>query len=158
VNYAKRPWWSRIPPVLLTHPFELALSVALLAPPVRGLLSGLVTPTLDNTLPEAPLIAYQLISGIAGLAIMVGLLSREKWKPGRTVERAGMFIASGAFGGYAWVLILNLGWSAFVNIVLVGIFSIACVLRGLAIQLAQVLEFRALRYANRGIDDKDIDG
>lgn len=158
VNYAKRPWWSRIPAVFLTHPFELALGVALMATLIRGILVGEVAPSIDTTLPELPRLLYQVISGCAGIGIVVGLLTRERWRPGRTIERAGMWLAFGAFGGYAFILANSAGWSAFVNVVVAGVISIACLLRALAIRLAEVLEYRALRYANRGIDDNAVGG
>lgn len=158
VTTTRRPWWTRIPPVLLTHPFEVALSIALLAPPARGLLAGAVTPSVDSTLPEVPLAAYQLVSGLAGLMILSGLLTREKWRPGRTLERAGMWMAAGAFIGYGVVVMFALGWVGFVNIVTTLVIGCACVLRALAIRLAEILEYRALKYAARGIDDREVDG
>jgi hypothetical protein len=158
VNYAKPPWWSRIPAVFLTHPFELALGVALVATLVRALLVGAVSPSIDSTLPTFPRLAYQIVSGLAGIGIIVGLLTRERWRPGRTVERAGMWLAFGAFGGYAIVLGATNGWDAFVNVVVSAVLSLACLARALAIRLAELLEYRALRYANRGVDDKNVGG
>ncbi len=144
---------ARLPLVCLTHPFELGLGVALVATLAKGLLTGQVTNSIDTTLPDIPRILYQVVSGLAGVTILVGLLSREKWQPGRGVEQAGLWLAAGAFIGYAIILGSAVGWSASVNVGTSFFIGVSCVLRALAIGLSQAIELRALRIRH---DDEDV--
>lgn len=149
---------DRIPLVCLTHPFELGLGIALLATLVRGLLAGQVTPSIDATLPDVPRIMYQAVSGLAGIAIVTGLTVRERHRGqraenmGRAIERAGLYLAAGAFLGYSIVLGGTTGGKAFVNVIVSVAIGLACILRGVAIRRSELIELEALRSVNRAED------
>lgn len=144
---------DRIPLVCLTHPFELGLGIALLATLVRGLLADQVTPSIDATLPELPRILYQAVSGLAGIGIVAGLISRDRWTPGRAVERAGLYLASGAFIGYALVLGGTAGGKAFVNVIVSVCIGLACLFRGIAIRRRELIELKVLTASNADRED-----
>lgn len=147
------PVIRRLPLVALTHPFELALGALLIAIAVRGALAGQVTPSIDETLPAWPRLAYQTISAGAGVGILVGLITREKWAPGRGVEKASMCLAAGAFLGYAIVLGSTLGWVAFVNVATAIVIGVACLCRAIAIHLSERLTLNAVRHQLRTEED-----
>jgi hypothetical protein len=138
-----------LPTVLYTHPFELCLGIVLILVAVRGVLEGVVTPSIDETLPVAPRVAYQAVSAAAGLLIVVGLNVRDRWQPGKAIEQAGLYLGAGAFIGYAIVVAGSLGWVAFVNIGISVAIGVACILRARAIRRAERIKLAVLELANR---------
>lgn len=143
----------RLPTVLLTHPFELALGLVLVLILIRGLLVDQVTPSVDSTLPFWPRAAYQAASGGAGVCIVFGLLVREKWRPGKGVEQFGLWLAAGALLSYAYILGASVGWSGFVNITMSALIGIACILRNVGLRVAELLKLSILVHSNEENDD-----
>ena len=64
----------RIPLVLLTHPFELALGAVLIINGLRGF-AGDISPSLA-TLPQWLQVVYLAVSTVGGTGVVTGLLAR----------------------------------------------------------------------------------
>lgn len=156
----------RVPILFYAHPFELAFGFVLFVSGIRAFVSGESSAAINNALPEAALIAFQIVSFLAGSAVISGLLLRDK-PFGRTLERIGCLLASGAYTGYAVILgttlPLNLAWSTLTMVLAV---ASAFWFRAKAIRKTELTILRTLRAANandpdlirRLVDSRAIDG
>lgn len=143
-------WLPELPTAFYTTPFEVCLGILLVLIAARGVLADVITPSLDKTLPAGPLAAYILTSAGAGILILLGLYLREHQRDslGKILERAGLYLCAGTFGGYAVVLFGTLGWLAFVNVAVSLLIAFACILRARAIRRADLIKLAVLRAAN----------
>lgn len=139
----------RVPLVLLTHPFELALGGVLVANGLRGF-GGKISPSLA-ALPGWLTLGYLIVSTIGGVGVVVGLLLRADSVPGFGVvlERASLFLVAASYFTLA-VAILQANGSGGVGVaVTLGVVMAACLLRAHAIRLAARAVLRTLTIINR---------
>lgn len=161
--YAIRSRWRAIvahlpelPPVFYAHPFELAFGFVMFISGLRAFVSGESSPSINDTLPPAILTAFQLVSFLAGAAILAGLALRRHVF-GRALERLGTILAAGTYAAYAVVLgrslPLSLSWSTLTTVAAV---SAAFYLRGRSIRKTELAILHALRASNTSTDTAEL--
>lgn len=135
----------RLPILFYAHPFELVLGFLLVLSGIRALIDGDTTPSVNAALPPSILVAFQTMSFLAGLGIMSGLILRT-YATGRMLERAGLWLAVSAYGGYGIVLAgtypMSLIWANFTTAV--GI-ALAFGLRARALRRSELVILKVLR-------------
>lgn len=149
-------WRPRIPVLFYAHPFELAIGFVLFISGIRAFVSGDSSPTINDALPPAVLVTFQVVSFLAGTLILIGLPIRRK-PQGRALERAGCVLAAGTYTGYgvilAFTLPLGLAWSTLSTILAL---AFAFWLRAKSIRKTELTIERTLRAANRASDPLDL--
>lgn len=147
---------SRIPTVLLAHPFELALGAALIANSLRAL-GGDIAPSI-RTLPDYLVVLYFLISSIGGVGLVVGILLREhRQNEGRQIgfcvalERASLFLVAASYTTTAIGVVTVNGTDGVGVAVVTIVVAAACVLRAMAIRRAARAILATLAHINREV-------
>jgi hypothetical protein len=139
----------RIPLVLLTHPFELALGSVLAINGVRGWLGDLSSSLLD--LPEWLTLAYLIVSTIGGVGVVAGIVLRADHLVGLGVrlERSSLFLVAASYTTLA-LAILNVNGRGGLGIALtLLVITLACILRAVAIKKASTTILHTLTVINR---------
>lgn len=143
-----------LPVILYAHPFELAVGVAFVVIGLRALIEGTTTPSVDR-LPDVPLALYRLASTVGGVGIIAGLLARAH-PIGRAIERAALYTTSGAWAGYAVLIIAVQGSrNGFATALIAITLAAACLFRARAIAKTERVILATLREANAG-SDRDV--
>ena len=93
-----------LPKVLHRHPFELAVAIILLITGARSLYNQDALPSSIDHLPELFGIVYRLTLALAGILILVGLLSKTTLGP--ALEQAGLWLAGTVFAAYGLAAML----------------------------------------------------
>jgi len=138
------------------HPFELALGFVMVISGIRAFISGESSPSINDALPEELLLAFQIISFLAGVCLLAGLALRSN-AFGRTIERVGTILAAGTYGGYAAILAFTVPlWLAWSTLSTTAAVALAFWLRGKAIRKTELTILRALRAGNVTEDPHEL--
>jgi hypothetical protein len=141
-----------LPVVLYAHPFELLVGVALIVIGLRAALEGTTTPSVDS-LPDLPLLLYRAATTVGGIGIVAGLLNRDRLRDGKAIERASLYVVSGAWFSYSVLVIGVQGWrDGFASAAITGLIATACLLRASAIAKTERVILATLREANADPD------
>lgn len=138
----------RIPLVLLTHPFELALGSVLVINGIRGWSGDLSTSLAD--LPEWLTLTYLIVSTGGGIGVVTGIVLRADHLVGLGVrlERSSLFLVAAAYFTLA-IAILGANGRGGLGIALtLMVITMACILRAVAIKKASRTILHTLTVIN----------
>lgn len=131
---------------ILTHPFELALGLALAINGLSGL-AGYATPSIA-ALPPVPRYAYLVVSVIGGIGVIVGLILNDPPKHiglGKTLERASLYLVASSYAVLAVVIAASNGSAGLPSALVSLVIGAACVARARAIREAALIILDQLR-------------
>lgn len=137
---------ARLNLLLHTHPFEVALGLALLVNGIRGFL-GQFSPSVTE-LPALPLFMYLGVSVLGGLGTLIGLW-RTDHPEGKIIERASLWLVAASYAGFALLVVAGNGAAGIATGSTTLIVAAACIFRARAIRKAQRLILEQLRAQNR---------
>jgi len=147
----------KIPQVVMTHPFEMAIAAGMLL--VGG--QSLLTSDPMNALAERDLgsvmsVLWQVGVILGGLSVLVSLIAKPaltrqgqglaSW--GRTVERVGLILISTSCMVWASVLLFGNDGDNYFSIVMVLSVGVGSALRSLAIRQADMQVLESLKVIN----------
>lgn len=145
---------SRIPVVLLQHPFELALGAALVVNCLRAGL-GDVSPSLAQ-LPTVLVVVYFVVSAVGGVGVIVGIALREnRQEHGKQVgicvaiERSALFLVAASYVTLAIAIIGVNGADGIGTAIVTTVVAAACILRAIGIRRTARLILATLIVVNR---------
>lgn len=116
---------------VLEHPFEVGLSIALIAFGLKALISKLSSaPDSVQSLPLILAIAYCVLSVLGGGAVLFGKFARVKWLWAYGVERFGFFVSASAWASYIVGLAMSdHAGKASLTMFVLGVLSIASLIK-----------------------------
>lgn len=129
--------------MVLMHPLELALAVALVINGIRGALGDL--PGSLASLPLVPLVGYLVVSTLGGVAAAVGLFLQTALRTvdvGVGMERAAMSLVGTSYLGVAVLVIPTAGVGVAIVSACVGV---GVLIRAYAIKLTAAITLDQLR-------------
>lgn len=123
----------RLPPVMLTHSFELCFGIVFMLVGVRLVLTGFTSASIP-TAPAYLGVLWAFTIGVGGVLLALGLLWRGTEVFGRGVERAGLYLVASGWFTYAMTVVFFPPDGGGILIILQGVaISVACVARASAL-------------------------
>lgn len=133
---------------MLTHPFELALGLALAINGAAGL-AGFATPSVA-AMPGIVRYPYLALSLLGGIGVIVGLILNDPPRHiglGKSLERASLFLVAASYAGLAVLLVGSNGEAGIPSALVALVVGAACVLRAMAIREAALIILETLKTA-----------
>lgn len=143
-----------VPPVVYTHPFEIAVATASLLVGLTLLLSGSGAEASGLVLaPHWAVKVWQAMMLLGGPMTLVGLFWRHTPSTGMGVERAGLTILATAWGTRAIILVLtdlsheNMLRGVIIAAPLYLVVALSCQVRATVIRRSLIVATKAARRA-----------